>query len=148
MHNLIPHNKTEWFNNLYQRIETRCMTVFGHEPWWVEFWSALAALFWAYVSQLSGEQVYYHPIFMELSIIASARFWQVCAVCLAILQISILVYNDYKLRWLMCFFAAWFWCFLSVAILKSEPHPPSLALYATFALINLFSMIKLAKSHA
>ena len=129
------------------KIKAQFNTVFSHEPWWVEFWSACTALLWAYIAQLSGDEIYANIIFIELSILARAQVWQVCAVVLGVCQLIALIINDYKIRWVMCFFASWFWSFLVLAILKTEPHPPGLALYISYACINLVSMIKLARSH-
>lgn len=130
-----------------EKFKDRIYTVFSHEPWWVEFWSAIAAILWSYISILSGDKIYYHSIFIELSVLADAKFWQISAIILGICQISSLIYNEYKLRWLICLFAAWFWTLLTLAVNQSEPHPPGLALYATFSCINLVSMIKLARSY-
>jgi hypothetical protein len=130
-----------------ERISNKIYRVFSHEPWWTEFWSAAAALAWAYVSHLSGDRVYQHAYFVELYLIAKSQFWQVCAVILGLAQLSSLIYNNYKIRYVMCFLSAWFWTFLTVIILKSEHDSPGVALYASYACINLVSMIKLARSH-
>jgi hypothetical protein len=131
-------------NNLTKRI----LKFFDHEPWWVEFWSGAAALMWFYISQLSGQKIYYHEIFSELSLVAGAHFWQACAVIIGISQISSLIYNDYRIRWLMCFFASWFWAFLTLAIVQTDTHPPGLALYVSYVCVNLVSMIKLSRTYA
>lgn len=129
------------------QVKDKIKLVFGHEPWWVEFWSGIAALFWAYVSYLSGDDVYYHTVFLELSILADATFWQILAVLVGLSQLIILIYNNYAARFVACFFASWFWAILTLAIAQSEPNPPGFALYASYMCINLVSMIKLARSH-
>ena len=131
----------------FKKLENHINVVFGHEPWWVEFWSACAALSWAYVSFLSGDKIYYHSIFLELSLVADASFWQASAAIIGAAQLFFLIYNCYKCRWIMCFFASWFWACLTLAVIQAEPHPPSLSLYASYSCINLISMIKLARSH-
>lgn len=137
----------DWLVSTEKRITKRVTIVFAHEPWWVEFWSALAALAWAYISLLSGDKVYLHAIFSELSIVAQPRFWQNCAIIIGFIQITVLIHNDYRFRWCVCFFASWFWAFLTIALIQSDPHPPSLALYASYSCINLTSMFKLSRAY-
>src|SRR5690349_21152501 len=91
----------------HNRFTNNLFVLFSREPWWVEFWSAFSALLWAYFSMLSGQDIYKNPIFAELSLIAHAEFWQICAVLVGGIQLIFLLIDDYRLRWLVCFFASW-----------------------------------------
>lgn len=130
------------------QMMTKLRAIFAREPWWAELWSALAAFGWAIVSYDSPEEIKYRQAFWTLSVIANSGFWEIAGAVIGLVQFASLMACNRQLRWGSAFLASWWWVFLTMAIFQMDPQAPSLALYVVFAGINLFSMIKLARSYA
>lgn len=124
---------------------TRWLVVFKREPWWAEFWSALACLSW-------GAYSMYLPTRMEmryqldvLTQLASGTFWEVTAMCLGTTQFIALIWNERLVRWAVALVASWWWSMHFVAFLAVDPQARTVVFFVIFALLNLLSVARLLK---
>ena len=131
-------------SGLRQRLKGAAF-VFHREPWWAEFWAAVGALNWALWTALASEGPDQLPSFQIVTQLAGETFWQFSGGFIGVLQIGALVANSRNWRRGACFLASWWWMFILLAIALTNSSIPSLALYATMASINLFSLVRLRR---
>ncbi len=113
-----------------------------HEPWWAEFWSAIAAVVWClYAMAFIGANDM--PSFRAVSAVVPTGVWYVFSILVPFGQIYALRRDDRVVRLALCCLMAWWWGFLCLAIFMSEPASPGLPLYFTFGCVNLFSLWRL-----
>lgn len=122
--------------------------ILSREPWWAEFWSAVASLFWVILSMYNEGATDKYYLYFQLSLLVNPQFWEFTGLLIGLFQMAALLLSSKKLRWAAAFLASWWWIFLSVSLFVNFATAPSLALYAVFACINLFSMIRLARIYA
>ncbi len=79
-----------------------------------------------------------------LSMIAGPKLWEVFGLFIGLFQFSALMTGCTFGRGTASFVAGWWWFFLTLAIAMKDPSAPSIALYAVFGAINIFSMLKMA----
>ena len=114
----------------------------NHEPWWAEWWSAIAALFWcATTVYMGGLKVF--PGFSPLLQVAPQWFWYMFGFAAPIGQIWALRSDRRNTRFWLCFAMAWWWSFVWFAVAANGIQVPSLIFYGVFALINLNSILRL-----
>ena len=130
------------------RIKSRVSVIFGREPWWAELWSALAAFGWAAIAFDNHEELQYSSAYWAPYTVAGSGFWEIAGALIGLVQFAALMACHRQFRWVSAFVASWWWVFLTMAIFQTDPSARSLALYVVFASINLFSMVKLARSYA
>lgn len=123
-------------------------TVFDREPWWAEFWSAIACIGWSVISISSNQSLSDRPALAILSMIAVPKFWEITGFFIGFFQFSALITGCHFGRRSAAFVAGWWWFFLTLSITLLDPAAPSIALYAVFGAINIFSMLKLAGRYA
>lgn len=136
---MIPYAK-----ELFDEIKT----ILGREPWWAEFWSAIASILWVALSMHNEGSTDQYYLYFQLNLLVNPLFWETTGLLIGVFQMLALLLSSKKLRWGAAFFASWWWVFLSVSLFVNFSTAPSLALYAVFACINLFSMIRLARIYA
>jgi hypothetical protein len=125
-------------------VNEQLKIAFSHDTFWVELKSGFAILCWAIASNLFGG-VDKHYVFLTLSLIANANFWEVTGVVLGLTQMAAVVFMMRALRWIVSFLASWWWIFIAMSIAINFSSSPSVALYVVFALSNLIAMIKIAR---
>ncbi len=118
--------------------------MFSREPWWAEFWSAIACVGWSTISISSYQSLSDRPALAVLSMIASPKVWEVGGLFIGFFQFSALMTGCTFGRGTASFVAGWWWFFLTLAITMQDSSAPSIALYAVFGGINIFSMLKMA----
>lgn len=129
-------------------VKAGIRSIFDREPWWAELWSALAAFGWAVISYDSPDSIQLRPAYWGLSMIAGSGFWEFAGALIGLVQFASLMACNRQCRWASAFVASWWWVFLTMAFFQNDPQAPSLALYVVFGAINLFSMVKLARTYA
>lgn len=123
-------------------------TTFSREPWWAEFWSSIACLGWSCISILSYQALTDRPAMAILSMMAPPKVWEIFGIFIGFFQFAALMTGCSFGRRSAAFVAGWWWFFLTLSITLQDPSAPSIALYAVFGAINIFSMLKLAGRHA
>jgi hypothetical protein len=120
------------------------ITILTREPWWAEFWSALAAIGWALVAFSANDVLNERAAFIQLAYMASPIFWEMSGFALGTIQLFALIFANAYGRVCASFFCTWWWTFITLSILLHDPRAPSIALYIVFAAINVFSMLKIS----
>ena len=113
------------------------------EPWWAEWWAGVATMAWAIWSWLSPIGLEARPTWATLTALMDEGWWQTTGVALGSVKLLILLLDNRTARRLSCFFGLWWWSLLTLAVLSVDTSAPSAALYAVFAGINLYSLIRL-----
>lgn len=114
----------------------------AHEPWWAEWWSAVAAVGWvvAAVSLTPGLDAM--PAFAMAVSLAPAWFWYSFSLALAAGQVWALRHDRRVLRLLFAGLMGWWWTFVTLAIVQTVPPTPAIALYGTMAALNWHSVLR------
>ncbi len=123
----------------------RWLIVFQREPWWAEFWAALAAVLWGGYSIYVPSAMEDRPQLGTLTQIASGHVWEISAVILGVSQIIALVWNERLVRWGIAIVACWWWSMHFYALLASDAHARAVVFYLVFAMLNLLSVFRLLK---
>ena len=114
-----------------------------HEPWWAEWWSAVAALGWVLTLSLFTPGMDSSPTFWLVADLAPPWFWYGFSGGLALGQMWALRTDHRKLRWWLALAMGWWWMFVGMAVAVAVPLAPSVALYAAMAFINHYSVLRL-----
>lgn len=118
-----------------------------HEPWWAEWWSALAALVWCAATLLTGGMAH-QPGFRWPLAVAPEWAWYASSVALPLGQLWALRRDEREARWWLCCFMAWWWSFIGLAVASTGIMVPSLGFYLVFAGINVNSVVRLRTAEA
>lgn len=114
-----------------------------HEPWWVECFSALAALLWCFFILFftPGMQAF-QGLDLLLSL-APAWVWYTFGIVVPIGQLYALREENTRLRWWLCFVMTWWWSFVGIAVSVTGILVPSMVFYWIFAAMNANSLLRL-----
>lgn len=129
------------------RVFSHLRVMFSREPWWAEFWSSIASIGWSIISIMSYQSLVDRPALVILSMIAGPKVWEIGGIFIGFFQFAALMTGCIFGRRLAAFVSGWWWFFLTLAIATQDPSAPSIALYAVFGAINIFSMLKLARRY-
>ena len=121
--------------------------LFKREPWWAEFWSASTALAWAGLSYTSVDVLADWPSMRVLTALGSDNFWHVTGFFLGVVQLAALVSEQRWCRWAASIALCWFWAVLTIGVWVAVPWAPSVAVYAGWCGINMFSILRLLRMH-
>ena len=113
-----------------------------HEPWWAEWWAAVAALVWGLAVSVMGGMEQYSGFALPLQV-APAWFWNALCVFVPMIQLWALRKDDKEARFCACFLMAWWWTFVGLAVAADGILIPSLIFYPVFAGMNLNSVFRL-----
>ena len=119
--------------------------VFHREPWWAEFWSAMTALLWAGMTYASLEKLRDWPSMQLLVMIGDDRFWHLLGFGLGLSQIVFLTLDQRWLRWATALAQGWFWGLLTLGVWIATPWSPSVAVYAGWCGLNVYSVLRLMR---
>jgi len=123
--------------------------IFYREPFLAEFAAAMAALGWAMIATAGHREVTDRPAYVMLGdIVTDARFWEWSGIALGLMQIGMLLVNDRRSRRVACFLLSWWWLLLTMAIFHADPTTPGWWLFLVNAMVNLFSLARLAPRYA
>ncbi len=118
-----------------------------HEPWWAEWWAAVAALAWcAAVVNMGGMGQY--PGFAFPLQVAPEWVWYAVCVFVPLAQLWALRRDERRARFWACFLMAWWWTFVGLAVVTRGVAVPSLTFYLVFAGMNLNSVLRLRLERA
>lgn len=114
------------------------------EPWWAEWWAALAAVGWGALALAVSPDLGAVPSFRIVLGIADERFWWASGVALGLAQVFALRHGMARARWWLALVMGWWWMVLTLAVvLGDRPLRPGVALYAAMAAINHYSVLRL-----
>ncbi len=113
-----------------------------HEPWWAECWSAIAAITWCITVISMGGMTEIAGFEMQLAI-APEWVWYILSFGAAIGHLYSLSRSKRILRYWLCFFMAWWWGFVGLAISFQGIVRPSIIFYIIFSAININSLLVL-----
>lgn len=130
-----------------QRMALGARTMFRREPWWAEFWSAIVAVAWSFLSAASRTELSEWPSMQVLTDLADAQVWHLVAAGLGVSQLMYLVLDARWLRWAMAIVMCWFWGVLTAGVWTATPWAPGVAVYAGWCGINVFSILRLVRHH-
>ena len=113
-----------------------------HEPWWAEWWAAVAALVWCGAVTVMGGMRQYPGFAFPLEVAPEWVWYGVC-VLVPMAQLWALREDERGVRFWACFFMSWWWSFVGLAVLSKGVAVPSLVFYLIFAGMNLNSVLRL-----
>jgi hypothetical protein len=120
---------------------------FRREPWLAEFWSAWAAIGWAVISINSHEELSARQSYILMVRVADTQTWEMLGLALGLCQLAALIYDERMWRWGVAVVLSWWWSLLSVGIYMVDKDAPGLALFVSYAGINIFSLFRLLKHY-
>jgi hypothetical protein len=130
-----------------RRLLETLLAMVKREPWWAEFWSATTAIVWSAFFVFSPGHFGLWPSMRVLTQIADSEAWHVMAAGLGLLQLGFLVCDRRWLRWVAALLVGWFWAILTVGEWAATPWAPSVAVYAGWCGVNVFSVLRLLRYH-
>lgn len=119
--------------------------VLRREPWWAEFWSAITAITWAGLSYASPADMERWPSMQFLLRIMPDDCWQALGLTMGVAQMGALLGDWRWLRWGGAVVMCWFWALLTLGVWMAVPWAPGTAVYAGWAGINIFSILRLLR---
>lgn len=128
-------------------VVRRTAQVFGREPWWAEFWSALTAIAWAGLSYFGTQDLAAWPSMQGLLRIGGDQFWHRIGFGLGLVQVVVLTADHRWLRWGVAIAMSWFWAVLTLGVWIAVPWAPGAVVYAGWCGINVFSILRLLRHH-
>ena len=115
-----------------------------HEPWWAEWWSAVAAVCWAAAGMTVTGGIYAVPAGQVMLGLAGEGVWYGSGVALGLTQAAALRHDLKHVRWWVAMVLGWWWIFLGLAtLLADDPPRAGVAFYFVFAAANLTSVLRL-----
>lgn len=113
-----------------------------HEPWWAEWWAAMAALAWLIAVVAMGGMNQYTGFAWPLQVAPEWVWYAVCG-AVPLIQFWALRQDERRARFWACFLMAWWWTFVGLAVAIGGIDVPSLILYPLCAGMNLNSVLRL-----
>jgi len=115
------------------------------EPWWAEFWSAMATFLWAVWGLINEPPLWSVPAFEMMTLVANSWLWFAIALGLSLWQFLALRHFWMTGRRVACFFLSWLWGSVSLSTMMADFSRPGLAFYIVLMMINLYSVMRLRR---
>ena len=115
------------------------------EPWWAEFWAALAAISWAVWSRAGsyGLSMDDRPVWSQATRLMGEEAWQLMAFSLGTMQMAMVLTDRRPGRRAFACIGVFFWSCLTGFLWQVDRAAPSLALYVVMFGINGYSLLRL-----
>lgn len=115
------------------------------EPWWAEFWAAMAAASWAIWSRAGtyGWSMDERPAWAQATRLMGEEWWQLIAFILGAIQLGVVLTDQRQGRRLLACAGVFFWSCLTGFLWQVDRSAPSLALYVVMFGINGYSLLRL-----
>lgn len=114
-----------------------------HEPWWAEWWSAVAAIGWCLFVLARTDGLASYEGFRMMLAVAPPWAWYASSLALPAGQLWALRRDGRRARWWLAFAMAWWWTFVGLGVAMHGIVVPSLWFYIVFAGMNLNSVYRL-----
>ena len=120
--------------------------VFWRSPWAAEMGCALTTMAWGGMLWAAPGDMDAWPSMALLLRLAPDEAWQALGVSLGFWQVVSLLLDWRWGRWAMAGAMGWFWSVLALAVWTATPWAPHAAAYAGWAMVNVFSVLRLLRA--
>lgn len=117
---------------LLELVKRRIRRSLLHEPWWAEFWCALAAILWGLYVVLTPFDLAQAGLWNPITSIAGDPVWASIAVGCGVVQLSATLVNIRMARWAASLAMMSFWLLVVNSMWLSGYHGPGIMVYAAW----------------